>query len=87
LACEFVFLEGNPLVLEFVEKYSGLTSQQIRADPMWQNVAAQKPKHLDQMSEADKDEFKRMLDARFPVDGTLMANVMVARRLADKIAQ
>jgi len=34
-----------------------MTSQQLRADPMWQKATAKKPKHFDQMSEAEKDAF------------------------------
>jgi hypothetical protein len=52
----------NPRVLEFVRKYSGLTSQQIRADPKWQVAVAKKPKHFDQMSEEERQAFKKMLD-------------------------
>jgi hypothetical protein len=56
----------NPHVLGFVKKYAGLTTQQIRAHPKWQPAAARKPKHFDEMSEADKGAFKKMLDAKFP---------------------
>jgi hypothetical protein len=66
-------------VLEFVKKYAGLTSQQIRADPMWQAAAARKPKHFDDMSETEKDAFNSMLAAKFPLNRTLMAIAFAAR--------
>ncbi len=69
----------NPHVLEFVKNYSGLTSQQIRADPKWQEAAAGKPKHLDQMSEAEQSAFKEILDATFPLDAAIMAKALAAR--------
>jgi hypothetical protein len=37
----------NPDVLAFVKNYSGLTSQQIRADQLWQKAVAGRPKHFD----------------------------------------
>ena len=69
----------NPRVLEFVKNYSGLTSQQIRADPKWQKAAAGKPKHLDQMSETEQAAFRAILDAKFPPDAAIMAKALVAR--------
>jgi hypothetical protein len=69
----------NPHVLEFVKNYSGLTSQQIRADPKWQEAAAGKPKHFDQMSEADQATFKTILDVKFPPNAAIMAKALVAR--------
>jgi hypothetical protein len=57
----------NPNVLEFAKNYSGLTGQQIRADLTWQKSVASRPKHFDEMSEADKAAFKAMLDATFPI--------------------
>jgi len=69
----------NPSVLEFVKNYSGLTSQQIRADPEWQLAAAGKPKHFDQMSEADQAAFKEILDSEFPPNPAIVAKALVAR--------
>jgi hypothetical protein len=69
----------NPHVLGFVKKYAGLTSQQIRADSKWQAAAARKPKHFDEMLEADKDAFKKMLDAKFLLNAAIMAKTVAAR--------
>jgi hypothetical protein len=69
----------NPHVLGFVQKYAGLTSQQIRADPKWQAATAKKPKHFDQISDADRDAFKKLLDAKFPPLPAIMAKAMAAR--------
>jgi hypothetical protein len=62
-----------------MKKYAGLTSQQIRADPKWQAAAAKKPKHFDEMSEAERDAFNKLLDAKFPPLPALMAKAIVAR--------
>ena len=69
----------NLRVLEFVKEYARPTSQQIRADPLWQKAAARKPKHFDQMSAADKDAFKKPLDAKFPPNAAIMTNAVAAR--------
>lgn len=66
----------NPRVLEFVKKYSDMTSRQIRADAAWQETAAKKPKHLDQMSATEMDAFKKMLDAKFPPNAAIMAKAV-----------
>jgi hypothetical protein len=73
----------NPCVLEFVKEYSGRTGQQIREDAAWQNAAAKKPKHLDQMSAMEMDAFKQMLDAKFPLNAELFSlRVKVASKHA-----
>ncbi|HUA67232.1 MAG TPA: hypothetical protein VMA13_01680 [Candidatus Saccharimonadales bacterium] len=69
----------NPRVLKFVKEYARLTSQQIRADPIWQAAAARKPKHFDQMSEAEIDAFKRILDAKVPMNSALMVKAVAVR--------
>jgi len=43
-----IYESYNPLVLEFVWKYSGPSGQQIRAKPKWPAAAARKPKHFDE---------------------------------------
>jgi hypothetical protein len=72
----------NPHVLEFVGKYSGLTGQQIREDAAWQKAAAKKPQHLDQMSATEMDAFKKMLDAKFPLNAAIMAKALAVRESA-----
>jgi putative sterol carrier protein len=66
----------NPRVLEFVKKYSGRTNRQIHGNAAWQKAAAQKPKPLDQMSLAEKDAFKKMLDGKFPPNAAIMARAV-----------
>jgi len=61
------------------QRYAGLTSQQIRADPAWQKAAARKPKHFDEMSAAERDAFKKTLDAKFPPNAAIMAKAVAAR--------
>jgi hypothetical protein len=58
--------------------YARLTGQQIRDDPMWQKAAARKPKHLDEMSDAEKAAFKKLLDVKFPPNAAIMAKAMTA---------
>jgi hypothetical protein len=69
----------NPHVLEFVKKYAGLTSQQIRTDPKWQAAAANPPKHFDEMSDGEKNDFKKTLDARYQLNDCILAKAVAAR--------
>jgi len=47
------FESYNPAVLIFVSTYRGKTSVQIRADAAWQKAQAKRPKHFDEMTQAD----------------------------------
>jgi hypothetical protein len=55
----------NPAVTSFIKRYVGQGSTGIRAAAAWKKAAAARPKHLDQMTDAEKAAFKAMLDRRF----------------------
>jgi hypothetical protein len=75
------FESYNPAVLKFVSKYSGMTSVQIRAHAEWQKAQANRPKHLDEMTQAEKDAFKKMLDRKLPPHPAIMAKATAARSI------
>ena len=56
----------DPQLKRFIHTYYGLSQQQIRETSTWCKAHANKPHHLDQMSEEQKSAFKMMLDAKFP---------------------
>ena len=59
----------DPQLEKFIRTYYGLSQQQIRETSTWGKAHANKPHHLDQMSEEQKRAFKTMLDAKFPQIG------------------
>jgi len=69
----------NPQVMEFVQTYKGKAAADIRADVAWQKAHAGRPKHVDLMSQQEKDAFKTMLDGKFPPDPTIVAEAAKAR--------
>jgi hypothetical protein len=68
----------NPQAVKFFRLYSGKTGQQIRADAAWKLARAAKPKHVDQMTQKQKDAFKRMLDRKYPPHAAMLAKVAMA---------
>jgi len=71
----------NRNVDKFVKTYAGQASAQIRKDPAWQKAHAAKPKHLDQMSEAEKKNFKRLLDRVFKPVPAILTKAVRARAM------
>jgi hypothetical protein len=69
----------NPDVEQFVQTFAAQSNQQIRVNSGFQRAAAQKPKHLDQMTAAEKAAFKAMLDAKFPPIPAIVAQAAKAR--------
>lgn len=69
----------NRNVEKFVKTYSGQTSLQIRSVAAWKKAHAAKPKHLDQMTQAEKDNFKRLLDRLFKLKPAMMTKAVRAR--------
>jgi hypothetical protein len=57
----------DPQLEKFIRTYYGLSQQQIRETSTWGKAHADKPHHLDQMSEEQKSAFKTMLDAKLPL--------------------
>ena len=69
----------NPAVESFVKTDANETNQQIRGDAVFQKAHADRPKHLDLMSQPEKDAFKQMLDKKFPADPAIVAKAAKAR--------
>jgi hypothetical protein len=69
----------NRQVAKFVKTGSGRTAAQIRGDTAWQKARAAKPKHLDLMTQAEKDNFKRLLDRLFKPKPAMMTKAVQAR--------
>src|SRR5215471_8414150 len=63
----------NPQVSQFIEHDARRTSEQIRSDSAFREAYLSKPKHLDQMSQDERDSFKKILDGRLPVDRAVAA--------------
>jgi hypothetical protein len=72
----------NPEVRGFVQTYKGQSNQQIRNNAAWEKAQGGKPKHLDQMSQQEKDDFKTMLDGNLPPDPAIVAEANQARKSA-----
>ena len=66
----------NPQVETFVTSYHGQSNQQIRGDAKWKAAAAAKPKHIEDMTQQEKDAFKSMLDSKLPADPAVVAKVV-----------
>ena len=56
------------------------STTQIRGDSNWQAARDGKPKHVEQMSQQDKDDFKKMLDGKFPPDPAIVEEAAKARK-------
>jgi hypothetical protein len=69
----------NPQVEEFVQTYKGKAAAEIRNGAAWQKAHDSKPKHVDQMSQQEKDAFKTMLNGKFPPDPVIVAEAAKAR--------
>ena len=69
----------NPAVNGFIKRYAGKTAAVIHATEAWQKAAAARPKHLEQMTAADKAAFKARLDKKFGPHAALMAEAVNAR--------
>jgi hypothetical protein len=69
----------NPDVLKFVTTYANQKNPQIRKDPAFKKAAAGKPKHLNEMSAAEKTAFKNMLDHNLPASAEVVAKAAKAR--------
>ena len=74
------FESYNPQVEEFVQTYKGQSASQIRNNAAWQKVRDGKPKHVEQMSQQDKDDFKKMLDGKFPPNAAIVQEADKARK-------
>ena len=70
----------NPEVEEFVQTYKDQSATQIRNNVAWQTARDRKPKHVDQMSQQEKDEFKKMLDGKFPPNPAIVKEANEARK-------
>jgi len=70
----------NPAVEKFVQTYQSESTTQIRGDSNWQAARDGKPKHVEQMSQQDKDDFKKMLDGKFPPDPAIVEEAAKARK-------
>jgi hypothetical protein len=70
----------NPAVEQFVQTYKGQSATQIRNDPAWQTERDKKPKHVDQMSQQEKNQFKSMLDEKFPPNPAIVKEAEEARK-------
>jgi hypothetical protein len=66
-------------VEKFVKTYAGQTAAQIRSDAAWQKAHAAKPKHVDKMTQAEKDNFKRLLDRLLKLKLAMMTKAVQAR--------
>jgi len=74
----------NPQVVAFASRFKGKDSAVIRADPHFKSALASKPKHLGDMSDAEKAAFKASLDQSLPVNPTVMAEALAARARVKK---
>ncbi|MBA4388153.1 MAG: hypothetical protein C0404_09240 [Verrucomicrobia bacterium] len=54
----------------------------VARNSAWLKARAKRPKHLDLMTRAEKNTFKRMLDKRFPPHPAIMARAVAARAIA-----
>jgi len=71
----------NPVVNSFIKKFAGKSSADIHAAAVWNRAAGKRPKHLDQMTEAEKAAFKARLDRKFKPHSALMTKAVKARVL------
>jgi hypothetical protein len=69
----------NPRVLTAVKTYASQTAVKIRKAVKWQQARTAKPRHLDQMTPAEKIAFKKMLDRKFPLKPALFVKAVQAR--------
>ena len=72
----------NPQVEDFVKTYKSQTGSQIRNNAAWKTAHGGKPKHLDLMTQQEKDDFKKMLDGKYPPDPAIVNEAEGARKSA-----
>jgi len=76
------FESYNPDVKKFVKTDAKKTSQQIRTEAAFQKAHATKPKHLQDMTEAEKAAFKQLLGTVLPADAAILVKAAKARAAA-----
>ncbi len=54
------------VVADAQQTFFGMTADQIRQNPIWQQKEAARLKPLDQMTQQDKDDFTNQMNTRFP---------------------
>jgi len=78
------FESYNPQVETFIQTYKDRPASQIKGDAAWQTARGGKPKHVELMSPEDKEQFKAMLDGKFPADPAIVKEAEEARQSLSK---
>lgn len=61
------FQSFNPDVIKHAHTFFGKTKEQIKSDPHWLSLSQARPKDIDKMTDAEKQELRALVDRLFPL--------------------